>query len=97
LDNTLDYALSQEGGAVFPAPVIAKVEGKGKLLIAGGNHRIGASELNGHESVMSHVISVDEHEFLLLAKLLNRVEGARLDRSEAISLRSRYRSEHLLI
>lgn len=84
LDKALvgEYAQAMKSDATFPMIVVAKLPGINKLVIVGGNHRFHAAIEAGGKSVAIHAMMVEltKHEFWLLAKALNVVNGKREDR-----------------
>jgi hypothetical protein len=84
LDKALvsEYAQAMKADATFPMIVVAKLPGISKLVIVGGNHRFHAAIEAGGKSVAIRAMMVEltKHEFWLLAKALNVVNGKREDR-----------------
>jgi len=84
LDKALvsEYAQAMKANATFPMIVVAKLPGISKLVIVGGNHRFHAAIEAGGKSaaIRAMMVELTKHEFWLLAKALNVVNGKREDR-----------------
>jgi hypothetical protein len=81
-----DYLDSMKSGDIFPAIVVAKINGVGKYVIAGGNHRHDAGLRLGLTHFTAHVISdCSEAEFSFLGSELNTYVGQREDRKSRVA------------
>lgn len=79
--NVDDYADSMSQGDVFPKIVLARIDGSGKLLVAGGNHRLAAAIKIGVTEIDAMVVECEQAMFSLLCPALNLYVGQREDRS----------------
>ena len=79
--NVDDYADSMSQGDVFPKIVLARIDGAGKFLVAGGNHRLAAAIKIGATEIDAMVVECDHAMFSLLCPALNLYVGQREDRS----------------
>ena len=70
-----DYASAMESGDTFPCITLAKIEGSGKYIIVGGNHRHAAAKSIGQKSFMAICIECDARDFHLLRIGLNATHG----------------------
>jgi hypothetical protein len=69
-DYVVDYALAMQNGADFPMPILNKL--KRGYFIWSGNHRVGAAELSGQETIDAYIVEVND---LRLQDILCRVVG----------------------
>ena len=81
-----DYLDSMKSGDIFPAIVVAKINGVGKYVIAGGNHRHEAGFRLGLTHFTVHVINdCSEAEFNFLGSELNSYVGQREDQKSRVA------------
>lgn len=83
LDQQLaeEYAVAMRDGATFPCIVCVKIDGRGKFVIAGGNHRHAAARKLKESEFPAIVMNLSRADFALLAKRLNVTNGKREDSS----------------
>ena len=74
-----EYAAAMRDGATFPCIVCVRIDGQGKLVIAGGNHRHAAARKLKESEFPAIVMSLSRADFALLAKRLNVTNGKRED------------------
>lgn len=74
-----EYAAAMRDGAVFPCIVCVRIDGQGKWIIAGGNHRYAAARKLKESEFPAIVLSLSRADFALLAKRLNVTNGKRED------------------
>lgn len=74
-----EYAAAMRDGALFPCIVCVRIDGVGKLVIAGGNHRHAAARKLKESEFPAIVMSLSRADFALLAKRLNVTNGKRED------------------
>ena len=74
-----EYAAAMRDGAVFPCIVCVRIDGQGKWIIAGGNHRHAAARKLKESEFPAIVMSLSRADFALLAKRLNVTNGKRED------------------
>jgi hypothetical protein len=79
-----DYRECMERGDVFPMIVVCKIDGRGKLIIAGGNHRHAALMGFSKNRFPAMSCSVSAVEFAILSRRLNRANGKRETRADRI-------------
>lgn len=83
LDQQLaeEYAVAMRDGATFPCIVCVQIDGRGKFVIAGGNHRHAAARKLKEAEFPAIAMSLSRADFALLAKRLNVTNGKREDSS----------------
>lgn len=74
-----EYAAAMRDGSTFPCIVCVRIDGQGKLVIAGGNHRHAAARRMKESEFPAIVMSLSRADFALLAKRLNVTNGKRED------------------
>lgn len=80
-----DYLCAMRAGDVFPHIVLAAIDGKKKLQVIGGNHRLQAAVKIGAASAPAIVVECGAFEAATLAKRLNTVNGKRESREVRIA------------
>lgn len=72
-----EYAAAMREGATFPCIVCVRIDGAGKFVIAGGNHRHAAARKLKESEFPAIVMNLSRADFALLAKRLNVTNGKR--------------------
>jgi ParB-like chromosome segregation protein Spo0J len=70
-----DYVSAMESGDTFPCITLARIEGRGKYIIVGGNHRHAAATSLGCKSFLAICLDCDARDFHLLRIGLNATHG----------------------
>ena len=80
----VDYRECMERGDVFPMIVVCKINGRGKFVIAGGNHRHAALASVEKSAFPVMGCSVSAVQFAILCRRLNRANGKRETRADRV-------------
>lgn len=80
----VDYRECMERGDVFPMIVVCKINGRGKFVIAGGNHRHAALASVEKSTFPAMGCIVSAVQFAILCRRLNRANGKRETRADRV-------------
>ena len=82
----VEYAISMEAGDRFPYPILRRTDKtRFKYAVLSGNHRVGAVETLGAETIDAYLLeSTDEQVIELVCRSANRWTGDRQSKDEAI-------------